>query len=94
MTNGSGMKNNVAYFPVDNPLTKGFYTRAEPLKGPLQIYSREIDKNIQQVLSLAKAQLLSLTVHQDLSLKKNPDQLVGTVVRNLEDWGKSTHLKI
>ena len=78
----------MAYFPVDNLLTKEFYTPAEPLKGPLQIYSQEIDNNIRQVLSLAKSQLLSLTAHQNPLFKKNPYNLVGTVVTNLEDLGK------
>ena len=82
------MKNTAAYFPVDNLLTKGFYKPAKPLKGSFQIYSREIDDNIRQVLSLAKLQLLSLTVQQDPPFKKNPYKLVGTVVTNLEDLGK------
>ena len=82
------MKNNVAFLRVDNLLTKRSYTAPEPPKSFLQIYSREIDENIRQVLSLAKSQLLSLTVQQDPPFKKKPYQLVGTVVTNLEDLGK------
>ena len=82
------MKNNLAYFPVDNLLSKGFYTPAEPLKRSLQTYAQEIDKNIRQVLSLAKSQLLNLIVQPDPPFKKSPHKLVGTVVTNLEDLGK------
>jgi hypothetical protein len=82
------MKNNLAYFPADNVCTKGFYTPAEPLKGSFQIYSREIDENIRQVLSLVKLQLLNLTIQQDPPFKKKPYKLVGTIVTNLEDFRK------
>ena len=82
------MKNNVALLPEDSLLTERSYALPEPVKSSLEIYSREIDKNMRQVLTLAKSQLLSLTVQQDPPFKKNPYKLVGTVVTNLEDLGK------
>ncbi|HEX6848737.1 MAG TPA: hypothetical protein VF144_17250 [Chitinophagaceae bacterium] len=82
------MKNNVAYLPKTGLRITESYAPVEPVNSPLQAYSQEIISNLRQVLSLARLQLMSISVKVNPSFKKNPGHLVGGVVTNLEEMEK------